>query len=204
MTTKQRNFYIFCGAILVGWFVIRYMGNAAQQAAYYRQQAILAAQRAKAQAAARPSVPPAPPPRPVLPWLTTVTNLSGFWKGQNLVVNQGFCTLNLEMRETDTPANYIGYSTLSCRTPSSLWGLKGGQQLPPAMREQMLPTAIVMTGTPVNGAIRFQVNRTVVSPASGCETTSYTVTPFGTNRVAVQWLDGLCLGGQILMNRIGR
>ena len=130
--------------------------------------------------------------------------LSGFWKGQALVVNQGLCTLNLEMRDTDAPANYIGYSTLSCATPPSLWGLKGGQQLPPAMREQMLPTAIVMTGTPVNGAIRFQVNRTVVSPASGCETTSYTVTPFGTNRVAVQWLDGLCLGGQILMTRIGR
>ena len=97
----------------------------------------------------------------------------------------------------------IAYSTLSCMAPPSLWGLKGGQLLPPRMRDEMLPTAITLQGTPENGAIRFQVDKTVVSPMSGCATTSFMVTPFGTNRVAAQWREGLCQGGQILMARIG-
>jgi len=202
LTPKQRNFLIFCGALVVGWYVIRLIGNAGQQAAYYRQQAIRAAQLAKA--APKPPPPqPAKPNRPALPFLTTLSNLSGFWKGQNLVAGQGFCTLALELREMETPANYTAYSTLSCKAPPSLWGLKGGQLLPPRMRDEMLPTAITLNGTPENGAIRFQVDKTVVSSMSSCATTSFIVTPFGTNRIAAEWREGLCQGGQILMARIG-
>ena len=64
MTVKQRNFYIFCGVLVVGWFVVRFMTNAAQQAAFFRQQAI----RARSYAHRRrppPVLQRLPRPRPV-------------------------------------------------------------------------------------------------------------------------------------------
>jgi hypothetical protein len=203
LTKQQQKALLICLGVIVASYAVRWLYTSAQQLAQRQQQINLAQQRAKA--APRVPVAPAPakPSRPVSPFVTTLSNLSGFWKGQNLVAGQGFCTLGLELREQETPANYIAYSTLSCMAPPSLWGLKGGQLLPPRMRDEMLPTAITLQGTPENGAIRFQVDKTVVSPMSGCATTSFMVTPFGTNRVAAQWREGLCQGGQILMARIG-
>jgi hypothetical protein len=77
LTTKQRNFYIFCGVLIVGWFVIRFMTNAAHQAAFFRQQAIQQAQqRARAEAAARAAAKPPAPAVPGRPPLSVLTNLS--------------------------------------------------------------------------------------------------------------------------------
>lgn len=204
MTTKQRNFLIFCGVLVVGWYVIRLIGNASQQAAYYRQQAIIAAQqRAKALAAARvPS--PAPPIRFSPPGLTTLTNLAGVWIGHGLIPPRGLCTLRLELRDADTPANYTGYSTLGCQPAPGVWGSQGGQFLPQDMRNNLSPKAIVMTGAPENGAIRFQVDKTVIGDSDICATTSFTITPFGTNKVAAQWREGTCRGVQFLLDKGGR
>src|SRR5579863_3940004 len=100
MTAKQRNFFIFCGVLVVGWFVVRFMTNAAQQAAYFRQQAIQQAQqRAKANAAPKAPAPhPAIPARPPVTVVTNLSNLEGMWMGQRLLNANGMCTLRLEMR----------------------------------------------------------------------------------------------------------
>jgi hypothetical protein len=203
LTKQQQKALLICLGVIVASYVVRWLYASAQELANRQKQINLAQQRAKAAPRVPTTSAPAKPSRPVSPFVTTLSNLSGFWKGQNLVAGQGFCTLGLELRELETPANYTAYSTLSCMAPPSLWGLKGGQLLPPRMRDEMLPTAITLQGTPENGAIRFQVDKTVVSPMSGCATTSFMVTPFGTNRIAAQWREGLCQGGQILMARIG-
>jgi hypothetical protein len=200
---KQRQFAIFCGAILLLCYVVHLINNAGRQAAYYRQQALRAAQQ-RAKAAPRP---PAPPPAPWRPkGLTTLANLSGTWKGQNIVTGIGFCTQTLELRDTDAPpGNYTGYSTLSCIAPPNLWQLhRGPRMLPPKLREEMHPTAIMLNGAPENGAVHFRIDKSVVAAADGCDTTAFKVTPFGTNRIAVAWQDGICDGGQILLDRIGR
>jgi hypothetical protein len=209
LTTKQRNFYIFCGLLIVAWFVIRFMTNAAQQAALYRQQAQREAQqRAKAEAAARPPKPaprPAIPPRPPVTVVTNLSNLEGLWMGQRLLNANGMCTLRLEMRPIpDQPDNYKGYARLNCMPPPGLVSLRGGRVLPKQQRDNLNPVAMVLTGTPDEGALHFTLDKTVVAPNDDCETTEFEVTPFGTNQVALEWREGKCRGTQLILNKNGR
>jgi len=205
LTTKQRNFYIFCGVIVVLWFVVRFMNNAAQQAAYYQQQAIRAQQqRDKANA---------PPPAPKAPKqgkipavvLTDLSNLSGTWMGQRLLNQSGMCTLRLEMRSVpQKPEDYKGYARLNCMPPAGLTSLRGGRVLPKQQRDNLNPVAMVLTGVPEDGALHFTLDKTVVAPNDDCETTEFNVTPFGTNQVAVEWREGKCRGTQLILNKNGR
>jgi len=208
LTVRQRNFYIFCGVLVVGWFVVRFMTNAAQQAAFFRQQAILAAQQ-RARATAAPKAPaPALPAVPVKPptfVLTNLSNLEGMWMGQRLLNANGMCTLRLEMRPIpDKPDNYKGYARLNCLPPAGLVSLRGGRVLPKQQRDNLNPVAMVLTGTPEDGALRFMLDKTVVAPNDDCETTEFTVTPFGTNQVALEWHEGKCRGTQLLLGKNGR
>jgi hypothetical protein len=205
LTTKQRNFYIFCGAIVVLWFVVRFMNNAAQQAAFYREQAIRAAQQ-RAKANTPPPAPKAPKevkiPKVVL---TDLSNLSGTWWGQRLLNQSGMCTLRLEMRSVpQKPEDYKGDARLNCMPPAGLTSLRGGRVLPRQQRENLNPVAMVLTGVPEDGALHFTLDKTVMAPNDDCETTEFNVTPFGTNQVAVEWREGKCRGTQLILNKNGR
>jgi hypothetical protein len=209
MTAKQRNFYIFCGVLVVGWFVIRFMTSAAQQAAHFREKAAREAQqRAKAEAAARVTKPaprPAIPPRPPVTVVTNLSNLEGMWMGQRLLNANGMCTLRLEMRPIpDKPDNYKAYARLNCLPPAGLVSLRGGRVLPKQQRDNLNPVAMVLTGTPEDGALNFTLDKTVVAPNDDCETTEFAVTPFGTNQVALEWHEGKCRGTQLILNKNGR
>ena len=208
ITKKQRNFYIFCAVLVVGWFVIRVMTNAAQQAAFFRQQAIRAAQmRTKAEAAARAAkatapAKPAPKGPPPVTVLTNLSNLEGTWQGSRILNAQGLCTIRLELRPVpDKQDNYMGYSRFNCVPPP---GVGPARFLPRTLRNNLNPVAIVMKGEPEDGALRFALDKTVVVPGDGCETSSFTVTPFGTNRIAVEWREGKCRGAQLLLDKNGR
>jgi|SRR5579863_333798 len=211
LTVKQRNFYIFCAVLVVGWFVIRFMTNAAQQAAFFRQQAIQQAQqRARAEAAQRQAAaralqnpaPPAAPSKPPTIVLTNLSNLEGMWMGSRIMNQRGLCTLRLELRPVpQKPDNYMGYSRLNC---GPVPGVGPARFLPRPLRDNLNPVAIVLTGTPEDGALHFTLDKTVVVPGDGCETSSFTVTPFGTNKVAVEWHEGECRGVQLLMDKNGR
>jgi hypothetical protein len=210
LTVRQRNFYIFCGVLVVGWFVVRFMTNAAQQAAFFRQQAILVAQqRARADAATRARASktqaPALPAMPVKPptfVLTNLSNLEGMWMGSRIMNQRGLCTLRLELRPIlGKPDNYMGYSRLNC---AAVPGVGPARFLPKPLRDNLNPVAIVLTGAPEDGALHFTLDKTVVVPGDGCETSAFTVTPFGTNKIAVEWHEGQCRGVQLLMDKNGR
>ncbi len=205
LTTKQRNFYIFCGAIVVLWFVVRFMNNAAQQAAYYQQQAIRAAQQ-RAKANTPPPAPKAPKPTKIPNLvLTDLSNLSGSWMGQRLLNQSGMCTLRLEMRPVpQKPEDYKGYARLNCMPPAGLVSLRGGRVLPKQQRDNLNLVAMVLTGVPEDGSLHFVLDKTVVTPNDDCETTEFNVTPFGTNQVAVEWREGKCRGTQLILNKNGR
>ena len=68
----------------------------------------------------------------------------------------------------------------------------------------MNPAAAILTGTPENGSLHFRVDKTVGADVDGCAATSFTAMPFGTNKIAVQWQDGSCQGGQIVLNKSDR
>lgn len=216
ITKQQRNFYLFCGALAVTYYIAHTIETYALQASYYRQQAIRANQQrdkavaqAKAQkgAAARAAASakaaasgtaggPAIVSHPPAVVLTTLSNLSGTWRGQGVLSGRGVCTLKLELREGQAPSSYSGYSTLSCVNASA----RGRAN--PASR--MNPAASILTGVPQSGSIRFHVDKTIGADANGCTATSFTATPFGTNQIAVQWQEGSCQGGQILLGKSGK
>jgi len=221
MTKKQRNFFLLCGAVLVASYVIRSAVNFAHQQEYMRQQFMRAAQQqAKAQADAKAkakakadkdaadrakaqagSSATASPPFQVL---TTVSNLTGTWKGQGALTGHGLCDLRLELREThEAPGHYTGYSALSCLNIAPLMAQKARNRAS-AMQNRLNPAASILTGAPEDGSIRFHVDKTINPDINGCAATSFTATPFGTNRISVQWQEGSCQGGQIILGKNGK
>jgi hypothetical protein len=211
LTAKQKKALLICLGLVVGSYVVKWVYTAAQQAAFLQQQAIHAAQmraKAKAEAPGRASTSPAPPARkgpPPVTVLTNLSNLEGMWMGQRLLNASGMCTMRLEMRPVpDTPGNYKGYARLNCLPPAGLVSLRGGRVLPKQQRDNLNPVAMVLTGTPEDGALHFTLDKTVVAPNDDCETSEFVVTPFGTNQVALEWHEGKCRGTQLMLNKNGR
>jgi hypothetical protein len=216
ITKQQRNFYLLCGGLVVAYYIAHTIETYALQASYYRQQAIRANQQrdkaiaqaqaqkdaaTRAAAAAKAAASgtaggPAIVSHPPAVVLTTLSNLSGTWRGQGVLAGRGVCTLKLEMREAQAPSSYSGYSTLSCVNASARGRVNPASRIP--------PVAAILTGTPQNGSIRFHVDKTIGADANGCTATSFIATPFGTNQIAVQWQEGSCQGGQILLGKSGR
>jgi hypothetical protein len=212
LTAKQKKALLICLGVVVASYAVKWVITAAQQAAFQRQAFLAAQMRAKAQAdaAARASkataqAKPAPRGLPPVTVLTNLSNLEGMWQGSRILGPQGLCTIRLELRPVpEKQDNYMGYSRFNCVPPPGLVSLRGGGILPRPLRENLNPVATVLTGAPENGALHFTLDKTVVVPGDGCETSSFTVTPFGTNRVAVEWREGQCRGAQLLLDKNGR
>ncbi len=210
LTKKQKKALLICLGLVVASYVVKWVMTAAQQAAFLQRQAFIAAQmRAKAQAdAARASKTPGPMPGTVAPGkpptivLTNLSNLEGMWMGSRIMNQCGLCALRLELRPIlGKPDNYMGYSRLNC---APVPGVGPARFLPRPLRDNLNPVAIVLTGEPEDGALHFTLDKTLVVPGDGCETSSFTVTPFGTNKIAVEWREGQCRGVQLLMDKNGR
>jgi hypothetical protein len=211
LTAKQRKALLICLAIIVASYILKWIYDAAQQAAWLQQQQNIRAAQARANAArnvqkkdnanAKPGKAKLPP-RIVV---TDLTNLEGTWFGQRLLNANGMCTLRLELRPVpETPGNYKGYSRLNCLPPAGLTSLRGGRVLPKQQRDNLNPVAMVLTGAPEDGALHFTLDKTVVAPNDDCETTEFVVTPFGTNQVALEWREGKCRGAQLILAKNGR
>jgi hypothetical protein len=220
MTHKQRNFLLGCVAVFVVYFVGGAILETMHRAAYlHHLQAIRAAQmqkareqadaKAKAKAEAKAAAPapdkaaiPAPTAKADSSPLTTVSNLSGTWNGRGALTGRGICSLRLELRETQAgTGHYTGYSTLSCLNIPALMSRAHHAS---GIQNHMNPAANILTGEPENGSIRFKVDKSISADANGCAATSFTATPFGSNKIAVQWQEGNCQGGEILLGRSGK
>jgi len=217
MTHKQRNFLLGCVAVFVVYFVGGSIVETMHRAAYlHHLQAIRAAQmqkareqadakakaKAEAKTAAAPEKPAAPTAKADSSPLTTVSNLSGTWNGRGALTGRGICSLRLELRETnEAPGHYTGYSTLSCLNIPALMSRAHHAS---GIQNHMNPAADILTGEPENGSIRFKVDKSISADANGCAATSFTATPFGSNKIAVQWQEGNCQGGEILLGRSGK
>lgn len=211
LTAKQRKAILICLGVIAGSYAVKWIYTQAQQAASLQRQAAqrAAQQQAKQNTPGRGSTqeakPPAKPKLPPREVLTDLSNLSGMWMGQRLLNASGMCTMRLEMRPIpEAPENYKGYARLNCMPPPGLVSLRGGRVLPRQQRENLNPVAMVLTGTPEDGALHFTLDKTVVAPNDDCETSEFVVTPFGTNQVALEWHEGKCRGAQLILNKNGR
>ena len=121
--------------------------------------------------------------------------------------------MQLEIRRGEQPDEYLGYTRLVC-TPSlqevmaENKTLRRGQFVD-ARTKASNPTLATLTGTAADGSIRLRAvkNFGVRDARTGCEMTTLTITPGGTELIDVEWQEvpepgGLCHGAQMQMRRI--
>lgn len=132
----------------------------------------------------------------------------GHWRGFVVPDRQDSCELDLELQ--DKGGQFAGYSTLRCPTDTTeAEEMLRAKQLGPraAMnyaRRTTNPTSAILTGSAQDGSIRFHVDQNIgVGETPGaCNMTSLTVTPFGTEQIAVVWQqEAPCPAGQMVLGR---
>jgi len=222
MSTKQRNFFIICGAVLVAWYVHGWIADMERQAAFRHQQAIRAQQRQ--QAKPKPAVPAAkkPPlqagtaPLPVpnaaagktaaaatLKPPAPYAKLAGIWRGQAAIEGRGICGLRFELTPK-TPDTFSGYSSFTCSNIAPLMAEKNRKNQKVALLNRMDPEAAILSGTLADGAIHFLPDKNIGTDINGCSVSSFTLTPFGVNRLAAEWQAGSCHGGHMVLAKAPR
>lgn len=75
-------------------------------------------------------------------------------------------------------------------------------EIRPLLRQRS-PHSPILTGIPTTSEIIFHVERLIDSDAE-CPMTALTAAPFGVAQLAVEWKNGTCPGGQMLLTRAGR
>ena len=224
MTTKHRKFLIVCVVIFVGYEIARYVAISQQRAAIFRQAAMAqqqaiqraAQQKAKAEADAKARAASAASNAtaaasiqvitPNSQALTTLTNMSGIWQGQAALDGRGVCRGRLEMHPAETsPGGYTGYFTLSCTSANPLMSAPNRHNAATAMKNNMDPAAAILSGHAENGVVNLTVEKTVGTDINGCTATSFTLTPFGINRLTAQWQQANdCPAEEMVMGRAWR
>lgn len=217
MTTKQRNFYIICGAILVAWYGYGFIANTERQLEFRHQQAVRAQQHQQAKpkpappAAKAPATPagakPLPAPRPAASTTAAAVTslppapfakLAGIWRGQAALEGRGICGLRFELTP-NTPDTFTGYSSFTCASIAPLMSAKNRANQKSSLMNSRDPDSAILTGVLQDGAIHFHADKTIGTDINGCAVTSFTLTPFGVNRLAAEWQAGTCQGGHMVL-----
>jgi len=127
-----------------------------------------------------------------------IDSVVGTWVGVGLLPKYGNCNLRLELRRTIEPGKFSGYPVLACM-PLALATSRNG------MLAQFSPASAVLSGSAENGVVGFSVDKMISKGQGACAFTSFTVTPFGTDQIAVEWTEEeSCPGGQMLLRRTGK
>lgn len=206
---KNRKWLWLVGACLVLWYFAPGILQSFREASTYQQrmQAMnaqaLNARGTAGTTAAVPSAPAAPgAPAPRYGGTNAVapqSPLVGIWNGNQTQHNGDLCSLTLELR--DKPEGVTaGYANMTCRPVVR----RVGAPMPNAneiILKAMTPMAAIMSGRMQDGAIAFHVDKAIGTPVDGCPFSAFTVTPFGTQQIAVEWQRGNCASGQMTMTR---
>jgi hypothetical protein len=146
---------------------------------------------------AQPTVPADPNAAPAAD--ASFDRLLGVWEGAGMVTGSG-CNVKLELRrkEGDT-AHIAGFPVINC-LPMTAPNPRD-RNAPLQMLSRLSPLSAILTGTTVNGALQFTVDKALGKTAEGCGITSFTVTPFGEAQISVEWQDAPCQGGQLLLKK---
>jgi hypothetical protein len=207
--SKNRKWWWLVGAGLVLWYFAPGAVQSFREASTYQQR--MQALNAQAQAArgtassstaipSAPSVPNAPAPRygtgntsaPASP-------LAGIWNGNQTQHTGELCSLTLELR--DKPGGMMaGYANMTCRPIVR----RAGVPMPNAndiILKALTPMAAILSARVQDGPIAFHVDKAIGTPVDGCPFSALTVTPFGSQQIAVEWQRGNCDSGQMTMTR---
>ena len=123
----------------------------------------------------------------------------GKWRAVGPVTDRGTCTLSLELKNSATPGEALGYPTLDCVSLPPMEFRSPLTARADAMRmlNSRVPTSAVLSTRVAQGDLQFHIDENVGGP---CPFTAFTVTPFGTNQIAAEWKDA-CGGGQMILSK---
>ncbi len=220
---KKSSTVLVIIAVIIGSYIVRRMVIAQLRMAFLRQQAIIAAQRkaaadkarAKATKPPTPSSPgepvapkarggtrtPVPPRVPVKPTPSPYARLSGVWRGRAAIDGRGICDVRFELSERpDAQGQFTGYAQMVCLPTPALVAQKRPDPRVRALN-QLNPEAAILSGAVREGTIELSVDKTVNSDSSGCNASSYSLTPFGNNQLAAEWREEGCAGGRMILRR---
>ena len=66
------------------------------------------------------------------------------------------------------------------------------------------PVSTILSGAAADRSILFYADKAIDAAKTGCAITSLSVQPFGAKQVAVDWQDGACHGGQMILQRVNQ
>lgn len=199
-SSNRRWIWIVGIAVAVLYFGPQAM-QSFRQAALYRQSLNSQPQNAHSVAAftgqAQPVGAAATAPASVK---TPVNTLLGTWQGQQAQADRELCQLGLEIRE-GSPGMLSGYAKVTC------WPLvpdvPGRSRITNVVRS-LSPASAVLTGQMKDGAVAFQIDKTIGASVEGCVLTAFSVTAFGNDQIAAEWQRDHCGKGQMVARRMGR
>lgn len=187
LTDKQKKTLWIVGAvILFVHFLPNIIGAIERKYFSFVHPAPAVVQRPSPVHVAPVALPPAPPPSPET---VAAGKYGGIWGGNALMPDQNRCTIKLEIRlSDDVPKKLKGYESKSCFPVQPFAGGKGirGQTMGKVVLETA-PVSAVMTGSPVEGGIKFTVDSLIGTPYDGCALVGMTLTDFGQGQVQAQW-----------------
>ena len=206
MTPKNRKILLICLGIVVASYGVRSAIEAVMRIEHNRRQTAIAAKKAKQ----KPS--PMPPPddllytfetKPVEPMAFDGKRLLGVWQGKAVLEPRGICDLRLEIKAKEDDG-FSGFSTFTCvavRHAQSLY-YANPLSLQGKIAEVMRQDSAILAGKAQSNSIHFAPAQAIGANINGCAVTSLTTTPFGTNHLAVEWKDGKCPDGSVLLQRV--
>ena len=210
-TNNKRKWWIIGAALVVLYFAPSLLRSFREAAAYQERMREMNAQAQNARAGMRgPSVTSPQPGAANAPQAVTVVSpaapsrLVGMWVNQQSVASAELCTVNLEIRDKGQ-GEVNGYLKLLCYPTMAYFAKHNERPNPQAVLTKVLnPIAAIMSGGVKDGTVAFHVDKVVGTQEDGCGLTAFTVTPFGSDEVAVEWQRGACTGGQMTLTRQGR
>ncbi len=124
--------------------------------------------------------------------------LSGKFAGEGMV-KERICKMELELNPPDPQGGFAGYTSLSCFSNGSLVG--AGPRTATGVVNQFRPASAILTGSVVGSAIKLKANKSIETLSDGCALSGLSIVSFGTGRIAVDWDEDGCPGGQIVLQK---
>lgn len=185
LTPKQQKIaWIVGGVLLFIHFLPTLTASIRQQFAHSRT-APPAQVRNAPQSVAPIAVKAVPPPDPL------AMELVGRFGGQQLESDLENCRVSLEVKPAVLQIGfYSAYESRSC-VPSALayrgplTAARAGQL--PNIIEAASPVSTSMSGSIVDGSMKFRIDQVVGATAHHCGPRSYSISPFGTGQIMAQW-----------------
>ena len=112
------------------------------------------------------------------------------------------CKANFELKPNqDKPEEFSGFVTIVCYRPFTQKGAMPFLSTDPvtALGTMSTPASAILSGPVVNGSIRMKADKSIETLADGCPITGLSVVPFATNQIEIDWEEGTCPGGQLIM-----